>query len=525
MSEADLIDCIVGFERVASWAQARQARLLAEFARRRPHDDPLARQSETTSRFSEFAADEVGLALRLSRTSATARLTLASTLVEELPGTLAEWERGSLDGPKVRAIAEAAYVLPGDRCAALEARVLPGAPEQTAGQLRSAVGRAVLSLDPDGAHARHQHRRQDRRVVIATEGDGMSSLWALLPAAEAAAAYERLGQLARGLGADDPRGMDARRADLFVQLLTGSRCGAATAVTTPPDRVAPSSERGSDAGGGHDCRPAGPGKPLVHVVVPITMLMGLDETPGELVGYGPIPAPQAREIAAEGTWRRLLTDPASGTLLDHGRRTYSPPVGLADFVRGRDVYCRFPTCRQPARRADLDHAVPYADGGDTSAGNLHASCRHHHRGKTRAAGWRVRQHDDGQLTYTTRTGHSYRSSPHDYRIDSSSDRRPAPTTDVAPRPGTSTHKLLASTRRPLHTETVGPRIGACPLPPRVRDARSTRWRRSTTTVEERRAMAVPSRCVDAGDPSNSQGGPSNSQSGPLNSQGGDPAAA
>jgi hypothetical protein len=53
----------------------------------------------------------------------------------------------------------------------------------------------------------------------------------------------------------------------------------------------------------------------VSVIVPITTLLGLDEHPGELVGYGPIPAPLAREIAAEGTWRRLLTDPASGTLL------------------------------------------------------------------------------------------------------------------------------------------------------------------------------------------------------------------
>ena len=45
--------------------------------------------------------------------------------------------------------------------------------------------------------------------------------------------------------------------------------------------------------------------------------MGVDNSPGELVGYGPIPAPVARRIAADpgGTWRRMLTDPA-GNLLD-----------------------------------------------------------------------------------------------------------------------------------------------------------------------------------------------------------------
>src|SRR5688500_7245002 len=36
LSDAQLIDAMVGFERLAGWAQARQAGILAEFARRRP---------------------------------------------------------------------------------------------------------------------------------------------------------------------------------------------------------------------------------------------------------------------------------------------------------------------------------------------------------------------------------------------------------------------------------------------------------------------------------------------------------
>ncbi|HEX8759621.1 MAG TPA: hypothetical protein VF734_06510, partial [Pseudonocardiaceae bacterium] len=36
-----------------------------------------------------------------------------------------------------------------------------------------------------------------------------------------------------------------------------------------------------------------------------------DEHPGELAGDGPIAAEQARELAAQGTWRRILTDPAT----------------------------------------------------------------------------------------------------------------------------------------------------------------------------------------------------------------------
>ena len=43
----------------------------------------------------------------------------------------------------------------------------------------------------------------------------------------------------------------------------------------------------------------------------LTTLIGDDDQPGELIGYGPIPASLARRIAADdsGTWQRLVTDP------------------------------------------------------------------------------------------------------------------------------------------------------------------------------------------------------------------------
>ncbi len=459
LSDTGLIDAVIGFDRVSSWAGARQAVLLAEFARRRPGDHPLAANSDTPSRASEFAADEVGLALRLSRRTAVNRLVMAQTLVTELPATLAAWQAGTIDSLKARAITETSYLLAGELRGALEARVLPRAGAQTIAQLRAALARAVLVLDPEGAAERHHLRRADRRVVVCPDEDGMASLWALLSAPDATAAYQRLGALARGLGSDDPRGMDARRADL----LTGRHCattgncpdlhcdgdctdpgrpspdhpddpteavptgtaptGTAPTETVATETVATEGRAGESATShtepavglsGHCCGPrrgTGPGKPLVSVVVPITTLLGLDDYPGELVGHGPIPAGVAREIAAQGSWRRLLTDPASGTVLDYGRTTYTPPAGLADFVRARDLRCRFPTCGQPATTTDLDHTIPYPDG-PTSEGNLHASC-HHHRLKTHTPGWDVDQH----------TSH-----PPDYRPD------PPPPPDDDPPP-------------------------------------------------------------------------------------------
>src|SRR5919107_1409917 len=47
---------------------------------------------------------------------------------------------------------------------------------------------------------------------------------------------------------------------------------------------------------------------------------------------------------------RLLTDPTSGALL---------AAALADHVRARDQYCRFPQCRRKAANAELGHIVAW----------------------------------------------------------------------------------------------------------------------------------------------------------------------
>lgn len=113
----------------------------------------------------------------------------------------------------------------------------------------------------------------------------------------------------------------------------------------------------------------------------------------------------------------MITDPLSGALLDHGRTTYRPPKALSDFVRARDVHCRHPICRRRAIDAELDHTIAFAgDGGRTAASNLYAACSHHHGLKHNATGWTVRQDEGGRLTWTTPTGRSYTSAPHDYRV-------------------------------------------------------------------------------------------------------------
>jgi hypothetical protein len=54
---------------------------------------------------------------------------------------------------------------------------------------------------------------------------------------------------------------------------------------------------------------------------------------------------------------------------------YTPSQALADFVRCRDLTCRFPGCDKPAACCHLDHTIPYRDGGRTHASNLKCLCR------------------------------------------------------------------------------------------------------------------------------------------------------
>ncbi|WP_314317914.1 DUF222 domain-containing protein [Actinomyces oris] len=114
-----------------------------------------------------------------------------------------------------------------------------------------------------------------------------------------------------------------------------------------------------------------------------------------------VPAMTAWALAAGGTWRRLVTDPASGVVIDVGRTRYRPPAGLADLVRARDRACVFPTCQTPAERCDIDHLTAWSQGGTTSLDNLVTLCEAHHRLK-HTPGWALtRDQASGTLSWHT----------------------------------------------------------------------------------------------------------------------------
>jgi len=210
-------------------------------------------------------------------------------------------------------------------------------------------------------------------------------------------------------GVDVP-GVDAAGVDVpGVDVADGSGAGVGLHAATGA---------GADAGassGRRGCRLVRP-VAQVRVTVPLSTLLGGSE-PGELAGYGPIDPVTARALAAGGVWRRLVTDPLSGAVLDLGRARYRPSRELAEHVMARDRTCVRPGCSADAGSCDLDHTREFhprpgdpGPGGTTSEANLAPLCRRDHRLKT-DGGHHLRQISSGRFEWVTPTGETYAMQP------------------------------------------------------------------------------------------------------------------
>ncbi len=125
-----------------------------------------------------------------------------------------------------------------------------------------------------------------------------------------------------------------------------------------------------------------------------------------------------------GTWTRLVTDEL-GRLVDYGREKYRPPQDLIDHVTARDRTCRGPHCHRHARRCEVDHVIPFSEGGHTNAANLGPECLREHHLK-HDAGWHTQRLPDGTIRWTTPTGRNYDRPPDTFPTDRT---RPKPEPD------------------------------------------------------------------------------------------------
>src|SRR3954454_19681614 len=159
---------------------ALQARELAAFARQRPAavlDRPeqevgaaaaasRAARPQVLTEVSEWAIDEVSVALRLPARTAAGLLAEALTLVEQLPATLAALEAGVIGPAHARLLDEFRAPLWGEPRAEVEGWLLARSDGATGAQLRDAARRAVLRADASAAARRAAAAIRERRVCV-----------------------------------------------------------------------------------------------------------------------------------------------------------------------------------------------------------------------------------------------------------------------------------------------------------------------------------------------------------------------
>jgi hypothetical protein len=137
-------------------------------------------------------------------------------------------------------------------------------------------------------------------------------------------------------------------------------------------------------------------------------------------GPGPAPGPDPPPGTGPQDWigrlRVRLTPIARGTCgHDRAEPGYRPSRKLQHLVQVRNARCTAPGCSRAAARCDLDHSVPWDQGGLTCECDLAPLCRHHHRCK-QAEGWRLTQPEPGVLIWRTPAGRTYATGPTRYPV-------------------------------------------------------------------------------------------------------------
>ena len=269
LDEAGLVNSVTGWRKITSWAQAQELAAVAEIARRRGvMDDPEVERDPARELEADFAPGEVALALTLTQCAAEWWMSLAVNLARRLPATWAALSDGTIDLGRAKLIDSWTTPLDDELARAVERKVLVRSGQQTTGQLRASLQRAVISVDPAAAERRRAEAEKNARVELAGEDSGTAALSGhFLPAAQASAAWARISAMAKAMAANGAGGgIDLLRAQVFVGLLLGNppQPGHGTSGSGRPDDdkpgdAGPGTEPGNDDPGEEGPGEEGPG--------------------------------------------------------------------------------------------------------------------------------------------------------------------------------------------------------------------------------------------------------------------------
>ena len=439
---AGRVDYLAALEKQSGWFNVWLQHAIVLIAGGEP-----SRADSMYSGVDDSEREEIATALRMSGSTAQGRIDVARTLTQYLPGATAALAIGDISPAHANVIARESAQLIRQGVAPevlklIEDQAIAHAEFHTPAQVANKVRSCIAMFAPDQFEAAAVEEKSTRRVSCYPNANGMATIVAFLPAADAQTimlAIDRLAYKTNGAAKEKLRAFQEKsgyrmRANAQAAHPTtpqfDSSSSDSTLRNTPnlnenmnaeanfnltdfsADLMDPMDAHRADAMTAiaalfletNEDQVMNHGRPItVNLTIDLPTLLGLSENPGQLSGYGAIPAAVARELAADGKWRKFITDPTTGNLLDFGRESYLPPQALRDFLLARDKTCRFPGCRRSGVKGEIDHAIPWEEGGETSRSNLGLLCKRHHQLKTHG-GWKLESFEDGSCEWTSPLG-------------------------------------------------------------------------------------------------------------------------
>lgn len=414
LTPAECLELVDLLEAAKGAAAALQARATSRFVGERDEDaaDAVRRGAisrQDASRRRSATRSELALARRCSPWQGDRHVAAATALTSDLPHTMAALTRGEISEWRAAIMARETACLSAEDRGEADRRLAPELTRLGDRALAAAVQRACVDLDQASIVERRRRAAASRRVSTRPAPDGMAYLSVLGPLVDVVGAHAALtaAEKARFVVTGDPevdaaraaddRGPGAWLADTALERLSGRSPGQAqpVEVSLVMSETVVTPARGDEPG-------------------------DVAESQVEVPGWGAVPADAAREhllrLLDEETrvWlRRLWTSPDGRDLvaMDSRRRLFSG--GLRRLIELRDPTCRVPWCDSPTRQ--VDHVVPFARGGVTTAGNGMGTCQRHNLDKEEP-GWAavvvVAGLDPGgsphEVLLTTPTGSEFR---------------------------------------------------------------------------------------------------------------------
>jgi Domain of unknown function (DUF222) len=482
--DATVAAAITAGTREESAASARRLAAVAELADRRSTSPEAADRARWACDTWDSTAAEVSAALGCTQGVADGQMRLALALRHRLPRVGALLADGSITYWLARTIVMRTDLVGDNEAITLVDKAL-AEDITTWGPLslkrtEEAIDFWIDRHDP-AAIRRTRAAGRGRDIVIGTPDDaiGTTSLWGAMLSTDAAVLDRRLIELARSVCADDPRTIAQRRADALGALAAGAtalacQCGTEkcpVAGDTPrssnvvihivADAAAVGATCDPTISGEFAHRPITPETTLAETLAPDPDLVAPRNGPSAaalIAGGGVIPTPLLAQLIRDGAKVRHLHHPGDSA----PEPQYRPSTALDEYVRLRDLTCRFPSCDCPAVYCDVDHTIAYDDGGPTHACNLKCLCRKHHLLKTFWTAWQDEQRPDGSVRWTAPNGQTYTTNPGSRILF------PAlciPTSglvlpDVSPREATNRETAMTDFRRRTRAQQRATRIKA-----------------------------------------------------------------